>query len=223
MDKIFRLVVFLCVGFGCGSVQAGLILAGNDAAHIALGNQGSNQSVGWVSSSGGRGGFTVIDDGLWGISSYHVTSNDPTRNTFFNNIQLGFGNSLSPTQSSTAFQIFANPTKDMALFKFDVAFTGIIPLQRFQGFVARGTEGFTVGYGSLQYLNEATSVYTGDRRAGFDVVDGINLFEPENFRTTFNSTINANYRNLEMGLRPGDSGGAFISNGLLAGASVNPS
>ena len=199
------------------NANAGLILQGNDSAHIALGNQGTNASVGWVASDGGRGSFTVIDNGFWGLTSFHVVSNDINRTAIFSNLRTGFGNFFTPTQQTSSFQVFLHPTKDIALFKFDTAFTGVTPLERFTGTVANGMEGYTVGFGRLQYLNDPNVTFTGDRRAGFDVVNGVNPFESENFRTRIDFSNNANYRPLEMGGRPGDSGGAFISNGLLAG------
>ncbi len=105
--------------------------------------------------------------------------------------------------------------KRLALAPFRRSLT--TPFELFTGTVGNGTEGYTVGYGRLQYVNDANSTFTGDRRAGFDVVDGVNPFEAENFATTFNRNFNSNYRTLEMGTRAGDSGGAFISNNLLAG------
>jgi len=193
-----------------GSASAGLILTGNDPAHIALGSQFG--AVGWLSSSGGRGSFSVIDDGTWGLTSKHaVLSNQNDPNSFFSNIQVGFGNSVTnQLQVTSAFDIFVHPTRDVALFRFQTTFAGVTPFQRFTGTVGNGTEGFTVGYGQRQYLNDAVTDYTGDKRAGFDVVDGINLFEPENFKTRFEETNRPNYRPLEMGSRPGNSGGGFV-------------
>ena len=223
MDKIFRLVVFLCVGFGCGSVQAGLILAGNDAAHIALGNQGSNRSVGWVKADTvgvDRGGFNLIDDGWWGVTAKHVVS-DLTTGTFYTNIQTGFGNRLNNvTESRAIAQVFVDSARDLAVFQFAAPYVTEAALQRFRGEFVIGSEAYTVGYGNLRYVNEATSVYTGDRRAGFDVVDGRNLFNQDLLRTRFEESSSSRYRPFEMGLTPSDSGGGLIHNSLLAGVNI---
>jgi len=226
MDKIFRLVVFLCVGFGCGSVQAGLMLAGNDAAHIALGNQGSNRSVGWVKADTvgvDRGGFNLIDDGWWGVTAKHVAS-DLATGSLYSNIRSGFGNSANNvTEMRGVAQVFLHPTQDLALFQFSSPFSTEAALQRFRGEFVIGSEAYTVGYGALRYVNEATSVFTGDRRAGFDVVEGRNLFNQDLLRTRFNNSNQINYRLLEMGLTPSDSGGGLISNSLLSGVNIGGS
>jgi hypothetical protein len=196
-------------------VSAALILLGDNDAHIALGSQFN--AVGSVQRTTAAG---QVEFGLsaslirsdWAISSKHgFLENDSDPNSLYTNLKVSFdANYLTATTRYNVAQVFLHPTKDMALMRFEVPVQNITPFDLFTGTVVNGMEGFTVGFGNLQYVNDPNVTFTGDRRGGFDVVDGVNLFEPENFKTTFNRTINSNYRPLEMGGRNGDSGGAFI-------------
>jgi len=216
------LAVLVCMCSLAGSASAGLILTGNDPAHIALGSQFG--AVGWVegTNSSNQAAFrqsnTLINPN-WSVASRHgVLENDADGNSLYSNIRVGFGGNYINNQGENRLvsNVFLHPTKDIALFKFDIAFTSVTPMDRHTGFVTNGTEGYTVGLGRLQFRNDPASTFTGDRRAGFDVVDGVNPFETENFSTTFNASSSPNRRPLEMGTRSGDSGGAFIlGNSLL--------
>ena len=210
------LAVLVCMCSLAGSASAGLMLPGNDPAHIALGSQFG--AVGWVEGTNSsnqtafRQSNTLINPN-WSVASLHgVLENDADRNSLYSNIRVGFGGNYINNQGENRLvsNVFLHPTKDIALFKFDIAFTSVTPMDRHTGFVTNGTEGYTVGFGRLQYVNDPVSTFTGDRRAGFDVVDGINLFEPDNFKTRFDFAGQGNFRPLEMGGRNGDSGGPWV-------------
>ena len=196
-------------------VSAGLILLGDDDAHIAVGSQFN--AVGSVQRTTAAG---QVEFGLsaslirsdWAVSSKHgFLENDNDPNSLYTNLKVSFdANYLTATTRYNVAQVFLHPTKDMALMRFEVPVQNITPFDLFTGTVVNEMEGFTVGFGLLQYVNDPNVTFTGDRRAGFDVVNGVNLFEPENFRTAINRNFLSDYRPLEMGIRPGDSGGAFI-------------
>lgn len=127
--------LLLCV-FAKG-LSAGLILQGNDSAHIALGNQGTNASVGWLEVNTPTlgtvwGGSATLINGIggaegWALGAKHtVMSNQNDPSTVYSNIRIGFGNYLTnQTESRFASSIFLHPTKDLVLFKFDVAFNSV--------------------------------------------------------------------------------------------------
>lgn len=209
------------------NANAGLILSGNDPQHIALGSTYFN--VGWVdradasSPSGYRftQSITLIDP-FWGLTSRHgVLSNDADFSSIYSGMRVGFGNNYDTNKGEfqNAFEVFVNPdiNRDLALIHFSNPFTTVSAANRFIGDVAIGNEGYTVGFGDLQYVGDSNSTFTGDRRAGFDVVENNVAAPPNTFATRVDLSFMPNRRPLEMGVRPGDSGGAFFLNGEIAG------
>jgi hypothetical protein len=74
-----------------------------------------------------------------------------------------------------------------------------------------------VGFGNVQMVNTTDSAYTGDRRAGNNVIDlGLAIY-PELVATSLRRSNHSNFRELGMAGRPGNSGGALMINGGLAG------
>jgi hypothetical protein len=195
-------------------VSAGLILLGDDDAHIALGSQfaavGAVRGTNAANVTGHTQSANLIRPD-WIVASKHGFVDSANNDSMYTNLSVSFGSNFYDASARyNITDVFLHPTKDIALARLGRALSGVTPFDLFTGTVVNGMEGFTVGYGLLQYLNDPITTFTGDRRAGFDVVDGVNLFEPENFRTRINRSFLSDYRPLEMGIRPGDSGGAFI-------------
>ncbi|MBN8600644.1 MAG: trypsin-like serine protease [Planctomycetes bacterium] len=206
---------------GQKDARAGFMLPGNDPNHIAIGS--NFEFVGWVEGTNSsnqtafRQSISLIDP-EWGLATVHgFLENDADPNSRYTNIRVGFGSNYfnNPGEFQYAAEVIFHPTKDLALVRFDNPFTTITPVQRYLGDVQVGDEGYLVGYGNRQYVNDPIATFTGDRRGGFDVVE--NSIFTDRFRTRFNESFESGYRVFEMGGRNGDSGGAFIYNNLLSG------
>lgn len=200
---------------GLKSAHAALILAGNDPVHIAMG--AGRDYVGAISrgndssSLSFAGSITLIDDGAWGLTAKHVVlDNFSDPSSTFQFYTANFGKNYL-TDSGITFNVqdvFVHPTQDLALIYFGNPVAGINPVQRFTGNVAVGTEGYNTGFGDREYVNDTNPAeFTGDRRAGFDVIQTVSGGV---FRTSINESFEPSYREFEMGARRGDSGGAFI-------------
>jgi hypothetical protein len=147
--------------------------------------------------------------------------------SFYERYTVGFGANYltSPGESRTASKVFIEPTYrdigrgyDLALLYFDTPFTTVVPIERYVDEIAVGMDSFLVGYGYLQTVGQVTQVFTGDRRAGNNVISQTLIASrSEFFRTRLQDNFLPGYRELQIGGRPGDSGGALVINGQLAG------
>ncbi len=173
----------------------------------------------------------MLIDPHWGLASAHgVLEVDTDRTTQYTNLRAGFGSNYltNPGESQQASEIFINPTYsdvakgyDLALLYFDKPFTTVTPVSRYFGTVAIGDDASIAGYGRLQDANDPThtQTFTGDRYAGNNAINALtDPLRPGYVRTSiYDSTFQPFYRENQMGGRPGDSGGALIINGQLAG------
>lgn len=232
-----RVLAITCVLLISSMANAfgGLILPGNDDIHIAMG-AGHNYVGAFYrgtdsSNLSFAGSITLIDDGRWGLTTKHqvVTNfNDPT--SLYGSYAASFGSNYltSPGTVFSIQQVFVNPNQDLALIYFGNTVTGVNAVQRFTGAVTVGTEGYMTGFGVREYVNDTNPpVDTGDRRAGFDVIEapiGQSNITGDVFRTRVSRSILPEHRPFEMGARTGDSGGAFVVGnelyGIMAGGST---
>ncbi len=210
---LFAVYIFLYLLAIIPNVSAGLILPGNDSLHIALAQdrgyvlpfyRGSDQF-----NLNFAGSITIIDDGSWGLVAKHQvlqTFSDPS--SFYGSYGTSVTNNYltNPGTKIAVKSVFVFDDIDMTLVQFNAPINGVTPIQRYRGDVAIGTEGHITGFGVTQYVNDPNVNETGDRMTGFDVVQQLNT---STFTTRFNRSFDPNYRPLEMGLRTGDSGGAF--------------
>jgi hypothetical protein len=216
---------------GGADLRAGLII-GPDAGYLARAE--NHPYVGWVETFGSTGelsgqGSSVIINSHWVLSAAHVeqAGNGATASQSF---LFGFGsNSLTNRGETKApSEVFVHPNYrgtagrgyDLALFYFENPFLTVTPVNRYYGDILVGQDSDIVGFGTFQMVNDPNSIFTGDRRAGNNVINSIfpGPLQPEYVSTRLvNQFFPELYRELQMGGRPGDSGGALIISGQLAG------
>ncbi|MBN8600645.1 MAG: hypothetical protein J0M26_06440 [Planctomycetes bacterium] len=224
---IFSTMIALILAVGQKDARAGLILSmTNDPTHIAMaadrdyvmpfmrGSDQFNLEFG--------GSITIIDDGRWGLTAKHqVLQNFNNLNSTYNSfaalpgdkVIFSVDGSINTDGKFTVQEVFVHPTRDLALVYFGNPVAGINPVQRFTGNVTVGMEGYNAGFGVREFVNDTNPpVFTGDRRAGFDVIETVNN---DVFRTRNNFTFSSSFRQFEMGGRNGDSGGGFILESMI--------
>lgn len=217
----------LILAVGQKDARAGLILSmTNDPTHIAMaadrdyvmpfmrGSDQFNLEFG--------GSITIIDDGRWGLTAKHqVLQNFNNPNSTYNSfaalpgdkVIFSVDGSINTDGKFTVQEVFVHPTRDLALVYFGNPVAGINPVQRYTGNVSVGMEGYNAGFGFREFVNDTNPpVFTGDRRAGFDVIERVS---GDVFRTAVNEGFEPSYRPFEMGGRNGDSGGGFILESMI--------
>ncbi len=224
------LAVALMVVLQLSTASAGLVI-GPDAAYLERAN--NHPYVGWVETASATfGNFRasgVLIDPHWVLTAGHVVQDNALPTSIYDSFTFGLGsNSISNRgEASTTSEVFVNPRYggsafrgyDLALLYFANPFSTVTPVSRYLVDIAVGQDSDLVGFGRYQMVNDPNSTFTGDRRAGNNVVDSVSVTSrPEYFSTSlYNTFFPEFYRDLQMGGRPGDSGGALIINGQLAG------
>ncbi len=224
---IFSTMIALILAVGVRDARAGLILSmTNDPTHIAMaadrdyvmpfmrGSDQFNLEFG--------GSMTLIDDGRWGLTAKHqVLQNFNNPNSTYNSfaalpgdkVIFSVDGSINTDGKFTVQEVFVHPTRDLALVYFGNPVAGINPVQRYTGNVTVGMEGYNAGFGVREFVNDTNPpVFTGDRRAGFDVIERVS---GDVFRTDIDFSFSSNFRPFEMGGRNGDSGGGFILESMI--------
>ncbi len=113
-------------------VSAGLILQGNDAAHIALGNQfaavGAVQGTNSANVTGLAQSMSLIQP-QWGLASKHGFLDSANGNSLYTNLRVSFdGNFQTANTWYNIAEVFLHPTKDMAIMRFEVPVQNITPV-----------------------------------------------------------------------------------------------
>ncbi len=194
--------------------------------------------VGWVEDSdAGRvefNGSCVLIAPHWVLMSAHQALKvDNDRSTIYDSFRVGFGSSVFTDrgENQVASEIYINPTYtdvakgfDLALLYFKESFKTVTPVTKYSGQIALGDDVSIVGFGNLQDVNDPTNVQilTGDRYAGNNAIDRLtDPLRPSYLRTgIYRNTLDPYHREHQMGGRPGDSGGALVKQGGLAGITV---
>ena len=199
-------------------------------------------SVGWLSAQNaalieqeGSSG-TLIDSGDWGslvlTSAHGLLSNNANPNSLFAEFQFGLGpNALTDLgENYYADQVFIHPDyvnvesgPDMALLYFSEQFTSAAPAELFTGTDTVGAVYDIVGYGIPGTPATGLQAFDGEKRAGQTKTISINSPSAGYLRGRFDQLGFPNF--LELGIQgtPGDSGGAWFLNGLLAGITSDAS
>ncbi len=210
-----------------GEANAGLMLnAAHDAWSVAEGQKAQYNFVGameGVSSSNVndvRGSAVLVHERLVQVTNHQLLNNLSDPSSFYSNIKVSFGSNVNNgSQRYDVVKIFTHGSKDLAFLELATPVLFTIPAQYYTGPIGVGTEVTQIGFGNRQYVNDPLVEFTGDRRVGFDVIDGVNVVaggDILDFQTTFNRSFNPNYRENEYGGRPRDSGGALLVNGMFA-------
>ena len=209
------------------------LVFGDGAANLQLGKD--FPYLGWVErTDAGKlefGGSSVLVAPKWVLMSAHQifrTSNDLASK--YEGFRVGFGlNYFSDRgENQSVSQVFVNPTYtdvakgfDLALLYFEQPFSSVSPIDRYSGQIAIGEDASIAGFGYLQDANDSshTQTLTGNRYAGNNAIDSLtDIRRPGYVRTSLYSLpFLPEYRENQMGARPGDSGGALIIQGKLAG------
>lgn len=138
----------------------------------------------------------------------------------------------NPGETQLASEVFIHPTYsgagqsgyDLAMFYFPTPFTSITPAELALFHVTPGMDSDIVGFGNLQFVNDPNVDFTGDRRAGNNVVGSSSVAPSEYAITRLSDATFSTFKELGMAGRNGDSGGGLFINGQLAGivSTVNP-
>lgn len=211
-------------------VSAGLILLGNDDAHISEGAKSKYNFSGKISASDSsgtnafRGSLTLYDpfEGagvqspvIWAATSKHVVLADYNNNgSIYTNLRATFeSNAYSASVFHNVAEVYLHPTRDFAILRFEVPVQNVTPVELFRGTAGIGTEATIVGNGLTTVVGSGITYDTGDRRVGYDVIDNINISNSDGlheFATTFNSSFGNNFRPYQIGLNNGYSGGSLL-------------
>ena len=230
--KLSTLLGFLGVFLSIGPAHAGLIIT-DDTLYLQRAQM--YPYVGWYtdlnSTTGeiGRASGVLVHPNFVLASAHQAFDSGSAGAPWSSNFRFGFGsNSLTdPGESQLVSEVFIHPTYggvgaggsgyDLALYYFENPFTTVTPATLFLGEVVNGMDSDIVGFGNVQMVNTTDSAYTGDRRAGNNVIDTGVLTNPVNVGTRLRNSTHWNFRELGMAIRPAYSGGGLIINGGLAG------
>ncbi|MBY0587176.1 hypothetical protein K2X85_08370 [bacterium] len=161
--------------------RAGIIIPGNEAAHIAFAADPIFQSVGWVSGFDGSQWFTVGSGVLIDQEWVMLTGHELT--TFgYSTYRFSLGPSVFQpnTGRSVASSYFVagsggnffNP--DLGLLQLSTPITTVTPATVYQGNdLAEGMRVVFAGYGRLGYYPSGELAFDGVKRAGENVIENI--------------------------------------------------
>lgn len=184
-------------------------------------------NVGWTERSDAEYGTAFNGSGVlihpnWVLFSGHqALYNDFDLSTTYDSFRVGFGSNYltNPGENQVASELFIHPTYggpgqsgyDLAMLYFPTPFTSITSAEMFLFPVVQGMDSDIVGFGNLQVVNDPNVTFTGDRRAGNNVVASQGLSIPLEYARTFlEDQTSSKFRELGMAARNGDSGGGFL-------------
>jgi len=240
MNKLFG-SVFSLFTFAFASLafvqnaNAGLVF-GDGTAQIAYGQQYENSVM----------SFQVQDDlGIWKpfgsavvigraangeiaflAADHSIIKNSGNPTTRFSDYRVGVNNYFTGnTQQVTDFVLHPNALGQINGFSYGLGFLSassftadLAPVSFYNGTVMVGQDSDIAGYGNLiDIRNVSNETFTGDLRAGNNVISDLGFLHPNYLATKFEPDGRPNYRPLGMGGRSGDSGGGLFINGELAG------
>jgi hypothetical protein len=225
-----RLAVLGIYLIASANANAGLIITSTgDQAYKDFG--ATYQSVFWQEGRNQAGNLSfrqsgVLIDSQWILTSAHgVLEVDNNLSSVYRDLQVGAGNFLNDRQGiRSVSNVLIHPGYggaagsgyDLALLRLQDAIL-TIPAELYEGPITVGLDSDIVGYGRLQYLNESTSILTGDKRGGNNVIDLVGNPSAYYVQTSIESPFLPTYRPLGMAGTGGDSGGGLFIDGQLAG------
>ena len=216
-------------GFTTGSANAALVF-GDGTAQLEYAEQYANSVLSFqVQDESGNwkpfGSGVVIDKTADGKVSFLAAdhsiiknSGDPTSR--FNAYRVGVGNYFTgETRPVAEFILHPNAIGKINGYSYGIGFVddpfltaNLEPVQFYNGTVMVGQESVIAGYGVLERVGSAEITFTGDLRAGSNVIIDVNTFGL-GYLTTQLEPGNA----LGMGASEFDSGGPlFIEGGFAA-------
>jgi hypothetical protein len=220
--------VFVSLGIVSNAV-AGLIITSDQ---LYLDRANSHPYVGFVEGNGSFAGSGVLVAPNWVLMSAHQGTNafgTPVHPPRYDQYAFGLGSNQinARGEHQIASELFINPTYrgiglggsgyDLAMLYFENPFLSVTPVDLLLGTVVAGMDSDIVGYGLNQMVNTTDVFFTGDRRAGNNVTRVLGSSLPEFFQSSLRDSSSSTFRPLGMGGRSGDSGGALIIVGQLAG------
>lgn len=220
-------------GFATGSANAALVF-GDGTAQLEYAEQYANSVLSFqVQDESGNwkpfGSGVVIDKTADGKVSFLAAdhsiiknSGDPTSR--FNAYRVGVGNYFTgETRPVAEFILHPNAIGKINGYSYGIGFVddpfltaNLEPVQFYNGTVMVGQDSDIAGYGVLQKEGSSDFVFTGDLRAGNNVISDVGYLHQNYVATRLSSSSRPNYRPLGMGGTEFDSGGALFIDGSFA-------
>ncbi len=241
MNKLYSyFALFVASVFFSQSAHAGLVF-GDGSAQVAYGQQYTNTVLSFqVQDELGVwspfGSAVVIDKNANGqiaflAADHSIIKNSGDPSSRFSAYRVGVGNYFSgETKFVDEFILHPNANGTINGFSYGLGFVddpflsaNLAPASFYNGTVMVGQDSDIAGYGVLQQVNTSVQTFTGDLRAGNNVISGVNGLGLGYYNTRFEPDGRPIYRPLGMGGTEFDSGGGLFINGQRAGLTTSSS